>query len=123
MPPSRYGRRDLLQVVGIPHSVAILVSSWASSVWVVLRVSAACVNLLSKCIAPNVASGVCWLCVFEINCMKKWCAEQESSGIFEGLIAELVEAYVSEKRMIEHCQSCVLGVLSVIKRERLWSEL
>jgi hypothetical protein len=35
-------------VVGIPHSLAILVSSWANCVWVVLRVSAACADLLSK---------------------------------------------------------------------------
>ena len=50
MPSSRYGRRDSLQVVGTPHSFATLVSSWASSVCVVLHVSAACVqvNLLSN---------------------------------------------------------------------------
>ena len=28
-PSSRYGRRDSSQVVGIPHSLAMLVSSWA----------------------------------------------------------------------------------------------
>ena len=46
MPSSLYGRRDSLQVVGTPHSFAILVSSWASSVCVVSRVYAACVDLL-----------------------------------------------------------------------------
>ena len=29
VPASRYGRRDLMQVVGTPRSFAILVSSWA----------------------------------------------------------------------------------------------
>ena len=42
------GRLDSLQVVGTPHSFAIWVSAWASSVCVVLRVSAACVDLLSN---------------------------------------------------------------------------
>ena len=48
MPSSRYCR---LQFVVTPHSFAILVSSWASSVTsvcVVLRVSAASVDLLSN---------------------------------------------------------------------------
>ena len=51
MPSSRYGRRDSLHVIGTPHSFAILVSSWASrasSVCVVLRVSAECVDLLGN---------------------------------------------------------------------------
>ena len=48
LPSSRYGRRDSFQVVGTPHSFAISVSSWASSVCVVLRVSAACIDLLSN---------------------------------------------------------------------------
>ena len=53
--------------------------------------------------------------------MRKWCAEQEKSGIYEGLIAELVEAWhVSENSEVEHCRNCVLGVLSVSKWERLW---
>ena len=70
MPSSRYGRRDSLQVVGTPHSFAILVSSWASNVCVVLCVSAACVDFTT-----NVALGVCWLCGFEIDCMRKWYAK------------------------------------------------
>ena len=48
VPSSRYVRRDSLQVVRTQHSFAILVCSWASSVWVALRVSAACVDLLSN---------------------------------------------------------------------------
>ena len=32
------------------------------------------------------------MCGFEVDCMRKWYAEQEASGIYEGLIAELIEA-------------------------------
>ena len=55
VPSSRYGRRDSLQV-GTPHSIANLVSSWVSSVWVVERVSAkaACVDLLNN-VSPQMS--------------------------------------------------------------------
>ena len=62
VPSSLYGRRDSLQVVGTPHSFAILVSSWASNVCVVLRVSAACVDLLSKA-SPQMSHWVYVGCV------------------------------------------------------------
>ena len=66
--------------------------------------STQCVDLLTL--------GVCWLCGFEIDCMKKWYAKQETSGICEGLIAELVQACEWEQWSWAF-QSCVLRVLSV----------
>ena len=99
VPSSRYGRRDSLQVVGTPHSFAILVSSWASSVCVVLCVSVECVDLMSNA-SPQLSHWVHAVCGVEIDsillsedCMRMWYAEQETSAIYEGLIAELVEAY------------------------------
>ena len=45
----------------------------------------------------------------------------ETSGIYEGLIAELVEACEWEQHCdVKHCQSCVFEVLSVGKCEHLW---
>ena len=87
-----------MQVVGTPHSFAILFSSWASSVCVVLRVSVECVDLLSNA-SPQMSHWVYAVCGFGIysvllleDCMRKWYAEQETSAIYEGLIPELVEA-------------------------------
>ena len=54
VPSSGNGRRDSLQVVGTPHLFAILISCWASSVCVLLLVSAACVELLSN-ISPQMS--------------------------------------------------------------------
>ena len=55
--------------------------------------------------------------------MGKWHTDQETSGICEGLIAELVEQtkHVSDNIKVEHCQSSVQGVLSVSKWECLCS--
>ena len=61
-PSSRYGRRDSSHVVGIPHSLATLVSSWANLLCVVLRVSAACLDLLSK-LSPQISEFAYSVCV------------------------------------------------------------